>query len=75
MLSKKDPPPIPDTTEQQAGVLADYDGLTDEEKDIRWQNFLDETPGAAKAYAGRKRAGLLARKAFGVWLCKNAGRN
>jgi hypothetical protein len=75
VVSENETPSIPDTTEQQIGALADYDGLTDEEKDIRWQNFLNDTPGAAKAYAGRKRVGLLARKAFGVWLCKNAVRN
>jgi hypothetical protein len=55
---------------RQEVALADFDALSSEEKDIRWQAFLDDNPGAAKAYAGSKRAGLVARKVFGVWLAR-----
>jgi hypothetical protein len=52
------------------GSIANFDALSSDEKDLRWQAFLDENPGAAKAYAGSKRAGLVARKVFGVWLAR-----
>ncbi len=55
---------------RQEVVLADFDALSSEEKDLRWQAFLDDNPGAANAYAGSKREGLVARKVFGVWLAR-----
>lgn len=62
----------PESASRQELALADYDALPSEEKDLRWNAFLDDNPGAAKAYGGSRRAGLVARKTFGVWLAKEA---
>ncbi len=64
------PEPDPVSLAKKADALAEFDALPPEGQDVRWNEFIAATPGADKAYAGKKRTGALARKALAVWLTK-----
>ncbi len=69
-IQKEDALVDADAQARNSAALAEFDALLDEEKDARWNAFLADNPAAAKAYAGRKRFGMVARKAFAVWLAR-----